>query len=132
MFGVKSTGEEFDIKKFGCGKHATKYDRNLQPNCKYLPNFKDNLVLSHNLRKKTCKVYMYAVLDCLLATHTSIDIDLSYKDLVEDVDNIKKWNLTDLIVKLLVQSIKDIKDKKATYLVGSPFLLIVSNLETSK
>jgi hypothetical protein len=68
----------------------------------------------------------------LLAPNTGLCVDLRFFDLVENVDEIKNFNLSDFVVKLLVKGIKNINDGTSSGLIGSPFLLIVSNLVMSK
>ena len=51
--------------------------------------------------------------------------------MVEDIDKIVEWNLTELTVKLLVKGIKDLRNGSKN-LIGSAVLLYVSNLITSK
>jgi hypothetical protein len=87
---------------------------------------------SSKKRKSTCKIYKYAILAWLLAPNTGLGVDLRFFDLVENIDEIKNFNLSDFVVKLLVKGIKNINDGTSTGLIGSPFLLIVSNLVTSK
>ena len=51
--------------------------------------------------------------------------------MVEDIDKIDEWNLIELTVKLLVKGIKDLRNGSKNR-IGSPVLLHVSNLLTSK
>jgi hypothetical protein len=48
-------------------------------------------------------------------------IDLRFMDIVETVDDIENWNLTDLIVKLLVKGIRQVKENKISRLVDLQF-----------
>ena len=72
---------------------------------------------------------MYVILAWLLAPCSQSVIDLRFMKMVEAIDKIDEWNLVK--GKLLVKGIKDPRNGSKN-LIGSPVLMYVSNLLTSK
>ncbi|KAM0911743.1 hypothetical protein ACQ4PT_013334 [Festuca glaucescens] len=129
VFGLMNKGKKFDLRRLGHGKKAKKRTRSKYSDFGDAKIFANGLRNCSNLRKKTCKIYMYTALQFLLASSTSLGVDLRYDEIVEDVDHIKDWDLTHLVVKLLVDSIRSINEDDSSYLVGSPLLLVVIFLD---
>jgi hypothetical protein len=140
VIGVRNDGWDVDISKFADSKCSGKGKRNVFSGCKQMPLYCRILEDCRKLRKRTLKVYMYAILTWLLACPSQEKIDLRFFEMVEDSANIHMWNLTKLTVDLLVKGILDVQgqdndarkaSRKFPTLVGNPLLLFVSNLQTS-
>jgi hypothetical protein len=85
------------------GRNTVKAPRKVVLLVKHAKVFASNLGKRSKKRKATCKIYMYAILAWLLAPNNRLCVDLRFFDLVENVDEIKNFNLSDFVVKLLVK-----------------------------
>jgi hypothetical protein len=85
-----------------------------------------------NQGNRTCKIFAYSVFRMLLAPTSSTQIDLRLGKFIEDLDIFVELNLTKFIVDYLEMGINHLCHKILGTLVGSPHLLAVSTLLTSK
>jgi hypothetical protein len=64
------------------------------------------------LEKAHCQGLLVYFTGLAFGLSTSIGIDLRFLDIVKMVDDIENCNLTNLIVKLLVNGIRQVKENK--------------------